>query len=93
MITVPSREAKNRLGRYLQLARSGETIQITDRGTPVACLVPASAPEQKARRQVLAELVAKGGIRLGSGKISPRRKAVVLKPGKSIAEMIAEDRR
>jgi hypothetical protein len=42
---------------------------------------------------LLAALVAKGSITLGSGKEIGRRKPVVLKPGKSIAEMIAEDRR
>jgi prevent-host-death family protein len=31
MVTVASKELKNRLGKYLRLVRAGETIQITDR--------------------------------------------------------------
>jgi len=41
-LRIGSRELKNRLARYLQLAREGRTIVITLRGEPVAELRPLS---------------------------------------------------
>jgi len=38
-------------------------------------------------------VVAKAAVTLGTGGLPGRRKPAVLKPGKSIAEMISEDRR
>ena len=58
------------------------------RGAPVAV-----GPKRRDADPVLAALVAKGGATLGSVKLPGRRKPAVLTPGKSIAEMIAEDRR
>ncbi len=43
MKRVGSRKLKNRLGRYLGLVEKGEVIVVTDRGKPVAKLVPAHA--------------------------------------------------
>lgn len=93
MVTVASRELKNRLGRYLSIVRAGEAVQVTDRGKPVACILPVGTSEEQETAELLAALVAKGSVTLGAGGPPGRRKAAVLKPGKSIAEMIAEDRR
>ena len=93
MVTVAGKELKNRLGKYLRLVREGETVQITDRGKPVGCILPAATPEEQRRAEMLASLVAKGSFRVGAGKLSRRPRPIVLKPGKSIAEMVAEDRR
>jgi prevent-host-death family protein len=93
VVTVASKELKNRLGKYLSIVRGGESVRITDRGRPVACILPASTPQEQQTAELLATLVAKGSVTLGSGKLPQRRKPAVLTPGKSIAEMIAEDRR
>ena len=93
MITVPSREVKNRLGKYLRLVRQGETVCITDRGKPVACILPAGTAEDREWAETLSALTAKGNVRLGTGEISGRGKPTVLKPGASVAEMVSEDRR
>ena len=42
MRAVGSRELRSRLGRYLRLVGKGETIIVTERGKPVARLVPLS---------------------------------------------------
>jgi len=47
MRKVGSRELKNRLGRYLSLVEKGHTILVTDRGKPVAKLVPAEEEAPK----------------------------------------------
>lgn len=41
METVGVRELKNRLGYYLRAIRQGRAFVVTDRGKPVARLVPA----------------------------------------------------
>lgn len=40
MRTVGLKTLKNKLGEYVRLAASGETVVITDRGRPVAEIVP-----------------------------------------------------
>ncbi len=93
VVTVASKELKNRLGKYLGIVRGGESVRITDRGKPVACILPVGMPEEEQTAELLSALVAKGSVTLGSGELPGRRKPAVLTPGKSIAEMIAEDRR
>ena len=92
MRTVGSRELKNRLGRYLGLVGKGETIIVTDRGKPVARLVPAE-PEPKATysiEDVLKRLEAEGHLRRGTGKFRPFKPIRV--KGKPLSQMILEDR-
>ncbi|MEK7403855.1 MAG: type II toxin-antitoxin system prevent-host-death family antitoxin [Acidobacteriota bacterium] len=93
MVVVSSRELKNRLGKYLSLVRAGQTLQVTDRGRPVACILPAAAPRDRQTAELLAAVAAKGGISVGAGRLARKPKPTVLKPGKPVAEMIAEDRR
>jgi len=52
---VGVRELREQLSAYLDRARNGETIEVTDRGTPIAMLVPISD-----ERHALAELIASG---------------------------------
>lgn len=56
---VGVRELRDQLSRYLERAKAGEQIEITDRGRPIALLVP--LPESRA---AVAELVASGQVRL-----------------------------
>ena len=93
MVTVASRELKNRLGRYLQMVREGKTVQITDRGKPIGCILPLAKPEQSEELVRLSRLLAAGSITLGIGKMRRQWKPARLKPGPSIAEIIDEERR
>ncbi len=95
MVSVGSKELKNRLGKYLKLVREGETIQITDRGTPVGQITPVADSAAPIDEQ-FTKLLASGHVRLGISQPALRRrsfKPVRLKPGPSTTEMIAEDRR
>ncbi len=91
-MTVASKELKNRLGRYLSLVQKGDTVQVTARGKPVACLVPAGNDLSAAAR-ALAQVASKGAVRLGTGRLRSGQKAVPLRPGKPVEEMVAEQRR
>jgi len=92
MKTVGSRELKNRLGRYLGMVGRGETIIVTDRGKPVARLVPPE-PEPKTTYSVedlLKRLEAEGHLRLGTRPFK-RFKPIRVK-GKPMSQMILEGR-
>lgn len=69
MIKARTSVVKNQLSAFLARVRRGETVCILDRNTPVAMLVPVSAPGGGADAEKLAELEAKGLIRRGSGVI------------------------
>lgn len=85
---VSVRELKSRLSHYLRLARGGESVVITDRGVPVARLVPI---EQDLEGRIAA-LRAAGLLQWSGRRLAPRQPAVRIPAGKSVAELIIEDR-
>jgi prevent-host-death family protein len=85
-------EAKAKLSALLDLVRAGETIVVTDRGKPVARIVPAIETDDHEGR--LARLERAGLVRRGTGK-PPLD--LILKPGPraraSVVEALLEERR
>jgi prevent-host-death family protein len=67
MKTAAIAELKAQLSRYLRHVRAGEEVLVTERGTPVARLVPIDPRDVK--QDELAELERQGLIRRGSGKL------------------------
>ena len=65
---------KNRLGRYLDLVRKGETIRILDRDRPLAHIVPIGEPTRghPVGTEALAEMERKGLIRRGAERVDPQ---------------------
>ncbi len=61
-------ELKAQLSRYLDRVKAGQEVVITDRGTPVAKLVPIPAAEGDDERR-LEELERRGLIRRGTGQL------------------------
>jgi prevent-host-death family protein len=92
MKTIGSRELKNRLGRYLKLVGKGETLIVTDRGKPVARIVPTDSNlgEGRSVDEVLKQMEAEGHLRLGTRPFK-RFKPIRLK-GKPLSKIILEDR-
>ncbi len=64
MKQVGVRELRQHASRLLKRVAAGESLEVTDRGRPVALLVP--VPE----REGLDELVAAGRARSGEGHLS-----------------------
>jgi prevent-host-death family protein len=60
-------ELKAHLSEYLNQVKAGGEILITDRGKPVARLVPIARSE--ANREALIQMEKQGLIRFGSGKL------------------------
>lgn len=87
--TVGVRELKARLSEYLRQVKQGRTIVITERGKPVGRLVPTGQSlEQRLQAMIDA------GLAEWNGKPLPPMKPVAkLKGGRSIADLIIEDRR
>lgn len=84
------RELKAHLSRYLRRVRSGEAITITDRGTPVARIVPVSEPSEEKMKALQ-----QAGIISWSGKRLAPRDPVgkVLKEDQTVSDLLIEDRR
>jgi prevent-host-death family protein len=57
METIGVRELRQHASRYLERVRHGETLEVTDRGRPVARLVPVSS-------DVWTDMVASGEVTL-----------------------------
>jgi prevent-host-death family protein len=67
MKTAGVSELKARLSEYLNQVKAGMEVLITDRGKPVARLVPIS--RSKDLKESLVRMEKQGLIRLGSGKL------------------------
>lgn len=85
MDTVGIRQLREDLATYVTRARQGERLLVTDRGVPVAELVPVSEAVQG-----LWELVSEGGMTWGGGKPAG---AQIPYQGPSMSDAISEDRR
>lgn len=87
MVRVGIRELKSKLSYYLAQVKQGEQVEITERGVPIAVIMPSGHRE----REAMQELVRRGVVTWSGGKpkgLSPR---VVLE-GKPLSEIILEDR-
>ena len=67
MKTAAVSEIKARLSEYLTQVKAGMEILITDRGKPVARLVPLS--RSKGLKESMVRMEKQGLVRVGSGKL------------------------
>ncbi len=76
MKTVGIRNLKNSLSQYINLAKSGEKILITDHGKIVAEIIPTKGELIKSvlLKKYLSEQAEKGNLLLSSGKKQIRKK-------------------
>ncbi|MFI5047228.1 MAG: type II toxin-antitoxin system Phd/YefM family antitoxin [Acidimicrobiia bacterium] len=87
MIRVGIRELRQDASTWVRRAAAGETIEVTDRGRPVAQLGPLATPPRG-----LAALEAAGLIRKGRGKLSDLP-PIEPKPGsRPLSEILQEMR-
>lgn len=66
--TAAVSELKAGLSAYLARVKAGEEVVVTDRGTPVAKIVPIP-PEDDPEMQRLRELERRGVVRIGTGRL------------------------
>lgn len=88
MVSIGVRELRQNASRYLRQVRNGQTVEVTERGQPVARLVP--IPEEESTYD---RMVAEGRIRVGKGHfrdLGPPRKP---EPGEVPLSQILEEMR
>lgn len=86
-IEVGVRELKNQLSKYLDRVQEGEEVIVTDRGRPVARIIPLDQADDH-----LASLIASGAVRppkTPTRHRAPRR----IKGQGSVSDLVAEQRR
>ncbi|MEX2165359.1 MAG: type II toxin-antitoxin system prevent-host-death family antitoxin [Sulfuricaulis sp.] len=90
---VSIRDMKNRLSKYLKLVRTGKEVVITDRGRPVARLVPVGE-EAAGEADIVARIHALPWVRPGKGgKVKGAKHPIPWKPGQKLAsDIVLEDR-
>lgn len=87
-------EIKASLSRYLRRVKGGEEVVITERGKPIAKIVPIPVREEQ-EEQRLRRMETEGLVRLGSGKL-PRRfwaRPRPKDPEASVRRALLEERR
>ena len=89
MTTVSISDLKANLSRYMRQVRRGGEIQILDRGTPVARLVPPEADNDKGIRE---RLIGSGLLRPGKGGAAAILDEPPLTLPVSLSEALAEER-
>ena len=88
MQTASVSELKANLSRYLREVRRGGEVQVLNRGTPVARLVPAAKGDDDLRRLIAAGIVTPG--RGNARRILER--PPIEAPGARLSEAVIEDR-
>lgn len=85
---VSIRELKSRLSHYLRLTKAGESVVITERGTPIGRIVPTAAPlEERIEAMVQAGLVI-----WNRKKFHPILPVAKARGGRTVAKLLIEDR-
>jgi prevent-host-death family protein len=94
MTSASISEAKAKLSALLDRVRAGETVTITDRGVPVARIVPATASGEDWDPH-LEQLERAGLVRLPEKKLDPEwlLSRPLPKPRASVVEALLEERR
>jgi prevent-host-death family protein len=90
MERVGVRELRQNLSVYLRRVRRGETLEVTERGRPVATLQPIDEPDDE-----LAKLARRVPLRRGAGDLAelpPPVKVELDRPVGDVLEELREDR-
>lgn len=87
------RELKNHLSAYLRWVKAGEIIIITDNATPVARIVPAGEQDERTLEEKIQALQEVGVLKWSGKKPQQREPVAKMKEGRSVAQLLLEDRR
>ena len=92
MRSLPVSKFKATLAEQLRRVRNGEVIVVTDRGRPVAKVVPAE--DRTAESAALGHLERAGLVRVGSGRLGPRfwRMRRPVDAGDAVRRAVLEER-
>lgn len=91
MKTIGVRQLRQEASKHLRAVQAGETVEVTDRGRPVALLVPIPKRSRLEILEASGRLVRGSGDLLDLGKPLRPRKGVPL-PSQILAAMRADER-
>jgi len=86
--TVTVRDLKHRLEHYLRLARSGQTVRITESGVPIGRIVPIADPIDNR----LQAMVRDGILEWNGSRLRPAPPVERTAGSRTVAELLVEDR-
>ena len=86
-------ELKAKLSEHLRQVKSGHELIVTERGIPVARILPLDDSERRSTRRL--RLTRSGALKPGRGKLPPALKLPPqgLASGKSVVEALLDERR
>jgi prevent-host-death family protein len=87
-IHVGIRELKSKLGEYLRLVKSGETITVTEHGKAIGQIVPIEATVEGR----LHAMVASGLVEWNGQKLQPYRPKAIDRSDQQLSDLIVRDR-
>ena len=90
MISTGVKELKNKLSYYLREVKKGEKILVTERERVIATITPVERAEEDSQ---LISLVREGFAVWNGGKPVGSRNTPVKIKGKTVSELVLEDRR
>ncbi len=87
-ISVNIRELKSRLSHYLRLTKAGESVVITERGTPIGRIVPSAAPAEER----LTAMMQAGLVLWNKQKLKSMPPVAKVRGKRTVADILIEDR-
>ena len=91
--TADIRELKNHLSAYLRKVKAGETITITNRGTPIGRIVPMGDQDERTLEEQLQAMQDAGLAEWSGKKFSPSEPVARNKGDRMVSDLLLEDRR
>lgn len=88
---VSIRELKNRLSHFLRLTKEGESLIITDRGTPIGRIVPI-AQAGKRLDEHFAAMKQAGQLEWSGRKLSKHKPVARTRGKRGVSDLLVEDR-
>jgi prevent-host-death family protein len=92
LIRAGIKEVKNNLSRFLSQVKAGEEVLITERGKPVARIIKENSKRLDIR-SALGPLIDRGLVVLPNVRLKKGDLLFLKASGKSVADMVIEDRR
>jgi len=85
---VSVRELKSRLSYYLRLTKAGDSVVITERGTPIGRIMPAAVPVDDR----IDGMIQAGLVLWNRKKLSPMPPVAKARGTHTVADLLIEDR-
>lgn len=87
--SIDIRELKRRLSHYLRLVKAGESVEVSDRGTPIGCIIPMALPIADR----IKALDKAGLLQWNNHKLKPMTPIALTRGKRTVADLLIENRK